>query len=442
MKSNILFLSIDSLYVDRIYGKNKSAKIPNIEKLINSGIFFEQAISTSDSTGISLGSLFTGCYPFKTNISLTFFNDDVITHSDILKKNGYFLCSTSPDLSFFKKLTNKFDLKDFYVYDKRDDWVQLAGGIGKKILQTLELLKNQEPWFYFIHLMDLHQPFYLPEEFDQSKYGITRYDRMISYIDTWFGKIFENTDLKNTLVVISSDHGDYIPLVNEDNFSYKPNKVFKKLKKAIPIKISDKILSALQEEKKKKFMGSIKNDEKKLRSVLSRATDSLYDETLQIPLLFSGCDLKHHKPILDMVRHVDIFPTVIDMVGIEYSIDILDGRSLIPLINNNSLIEEPAYIETGSRTAKDMGRIIGIRTTNYKYLRSRNDLTKNVTLYDLKNDPGETKNIAHSNKQIVNDMECTLQKIRGDYTMDSPIEMTKEENEKIEKELKKLGYIE
>ena len=32
MKSNILFLSIDSLYVDRIYGKNKSAKIPNIEK--------------------------------------------------------------------------------------------------------------------------------------------------------------------------------------------------------------------------------------------------------------------------------------------------------------------------------------------------------------------------------------------------------------------------
>ena len=143
-----------------------------------------------------------------------------------------------------------------------------------------------------------------------------------------------------------------------------------------------------------------------------------------------------------MVRHVDIFPTVIDMVGIEYSIDILDGRSLIPLINNNSLIEEPAYIETGSRTAKDMGRIIGIRTTNYKYLRSRNDLTKNVTLYDLKNDPGETKNIAHSNKQIVNDMECTLQKIRGDYTMDSPIEMTKEENEKIEKELKKLGYIE
>jgi len=100
MKSNILFLTIDSLRADRIYGKNKSAKIPNIEKLINSGIFFEQAISTSDSTGISLGSLFTGCYPFKTNISLTFFNDDVITHSDILKKNGYFLCSTSPDLSF------------------------------------------------------------------------------------------------------------------------------------------------------------------------------------------------------------------------------------------------------------------------------------------------------------------------------------------------------
>ena len=439
MKPNIFLLTIDSLRADKTIGKSKSSITPNLDSLITNGACFKQAISTADQTGSSLGSLFTSLYPFKSGISYFNFDHNVPNFFDVLKKEGYVLNSFVPDLSFFQKATKSFHNNEYYVYDKRENWVQLVG-FGNQILEKLEQM--DKPWFYFIHLMDLHQPFYLPEEFDQSKYGITRYDRMISYIDTWFGKIFENTDLKNTLIVISADHGDYIPLVNEDNFSYKPNKVFKKIKKAIPTKISDKMLSTLQEKKKKRFMDSIKNDEKKLRSVLSRATDSLYDETLQIPLLFSGHDLKHHKHILDMVRHVDIFPTIIDIVGIEYSLDTLDGRSLIPLINNNSLIEEPAYIETGSRTAKDMGRIIGIRTTNYKYLRSRNDLTKNVTLYDLKNDPGETKNIAHSNKQIVNDMECTLQKIRGDYTMDSPIEMTKEENEKIEKELRKLGYIE
>ena len=146
--------------------------------------------------------------------------------------------------------------------------------------------------------------------------------------------------------------------------------------------------------------------------------------------------------IEQQVRQVDIFPTLCQLIGISSDLGEINGRSLVPLLNEQSLNEEPAYIESGSVSAKKLGKVIGIRTTNYKYLRSRNDLTKNVTLYDLKNDPDETKNIASSNKQIVNDMECTLQKIRGDYTMDSPIEMTKEENEKIEKELKKLGYIE
>ena len=60
----------------------------------------------------------------------------------------------------------------------------------------------------------------------------------------------------------------------------------------------------------------------------------------------------------------------------------------------------------------------------------------------MKNDPDETTNIAHSNEHIVNEMEHTLQKIRSGDIMDSPKAMTVEENEKIEKELRKLGYIE
>ena len=38
-------------------------------------------------------------------------------------------------------------------------------------------------------------------------------------------------------------------------------------------------------------------------------------------------------------------------------------------------------------------------------------------------------------------MERTLEKIRSGDIMDSPKEMTSIENEKIEKELRKLGYI-
>ena len=61
MKPNIFLITIDSLRSDRIFGEKRSAKTPNIDKLISNGIYFSNTISTSDSTGISLGSLFTGC---------------------------------------------------------------------------------------------------------------------------------------------------------------------------------------------------------------------------------------------------------------------------------------------------------------------------------------------------------------------------------------------
>ncbi|NDF25813.1 MAG: hypothetical protein EB149_07540, partial [Thaumarchaeota archaeon] len=57
MKSNIFFLTIDSLRSDKIYGPNKSSLTPNIDSLINNGVYFTQAISTSDATGLSIGSI-------------------------------------------------------------------------------------------------------------------------------------------------------------------------------------------------------------------------------------------------------------------------------------------------------------------------------------------------------------------------------------------------
>ena len=84
---------------------------------------------------------------------------------------------------------------------------------------------------------------------------------------------------------------------------------------------------------------------------------------------------------------------------------------------------------------------MGIRTSNYKYLRSRKDSTKNVTLYDVKNDPNETENIASLNPQIIKEMEKTLQKITSDYTQNNSAPTTKDESKKIESELRKLGYL-
>ena len=133
MKPNIFLITIDSLRIDKTFGENKSSVTPNLDSLIRKGVCFTQTICTADQTGLSLGSLFTSLYPFKSGISYFKFDHAVPNFFNLLKKENYNLHSFVPDLSFFKNLTKNFSKNEYYVYDKRDTWLQLAGGLGNQI---------------------------------------------------------------------------------------------------------------------------------------------------------------------------------------------------------------------------------------------------------------------------------------------------------------------
>ena len=67
-KPNILFLLIDAFIANRCYGENKSSKTPNIDYLIKNGTYFDEALSSSDDTSMSLASIFSGFYSFKSMV--------------------------------------------------------------------------------------------------------------------------------------------------------------------------------------------------------------------------------------------------------------------------------------------------------------------------------------------------------------------------------------
>ena len=440
MPPNIFLLTIDSLRFDKIFGENKSSVTPNLDSLIHKGACFTQTICTADQTGLSLGSLFTSLYPFKSGISYFKFDHDVPNYLNLLHSENYHLHSFVPDLSFFKKLTKNFGKNEYYVYDNRENWIQLVG-FGNQILAKLEQI--DKPWFYFVHLMDLRPPYYLPPEFEKEEFGDTRYDRMLSYIDTWIGKFLEKIDLEKTIFVLSSDHGDYISVLDEDLNQIKIPKILKKTKKIISPRISDPILSKLQRTRKSIELKKLKKNmtSQQFRTLQDRGDEFLFDELVRIPFILTGSGVPSNLIIEQQVRQVDIFPTLCELIGISGDLGPINGRSLVPLLNKQSLTEEPAYIESGSASAKKLGKVIGIRTSNYKYLRSRRDFTKNITLYDLKNDPNETKNLGSLNSDIVKEMEKILQKITDSSTIHSSPSITKDESKKIESELRKLGYL-
>lgn len=413
MKPNILFLTIDSLRADKFYGPTKTSKTPNIDNLIKKGTYFEKMIVSADATDPSLGCIFTGRYPFNTGISLYENHKKATRLFEILGGYGYGRYSTIPDKSFFKTLTNQFEAQHTYGVDP---YILLDQGTGQQIIDTLESGKLQEPWIYYIHLMDLHPTggqFVFSQTFNDEKYGVSNYEKTVSSIDVWIGKILEKIDLNNTILILTADHGDYIPITDNRIGEIKTTQsIFRKIKQVFPKlePIGLKLFLLIQNlaVKFRKYKLEKTLDEYDLRTFGKRTDGGLYDEIVSVPLLVVGGSVKNGQIISQQIRSIDIFPTILDLVNKTVE-DNVDGKSLLPILLGKPLEELPVYIESASTDPNTLGLMTGVRTSHYKYFRSRNNPNEKLSLYDLLNDPMEKTNIAYNHQTIVKNMEELLQ---------------------------------
>ena len=455
MKPNILFLLIDTFRADKFSGTEKTSKTPNIDSLVKNGTYFDQAVSCSDGTILSWAGLFTGLHPFKTGMMSPGYkkiNSNVTSYFSILKKQGYnfysYIPSLTDSLGIFPEWQNDDYSFDYY-------W-NLSEGLGKKIINLLKSKNMDEPWFYYIHVEDLHFPITLTKEFDNEKFGTSKYERKVSSMDEWIGKILEKIDLENTLVIITADHGAYIKAVNNENLKInlevngELQTHVRNIGNLIPKSLQpfkSKLFFFLEEIRKKRKYKKIQNlqlSPYEKRALLWQRSDVehfLFDELVRVPLLFYGYNVKKNTKISQQVRLIDIFPTILDIIGIQDIDQSVDGQSLMPLVEGNLIPEEPAYVETHYSIDLESLDKIGIRTSEYKFFRDRNDPIKLIHLYDLKNDPHENNNIAKTKPKIVNQMEKILQNILQNSMLGSDDEFDEEETKLIEDELKRLGYV-
>ena len=167
-------------------------------------------------------------------------------------------------------------------------------------------------------------------------------------------------------------------------------------------------------------------------------TLSLHDENLHVPILMTGKGIPK-KIIRDFVRHVDILPTICDVLDFKISKKI-NGVSLKPLIEGKKFEENIQYLHTMPYEKPHEDDSVGIRTNEYKYFRSSINSEKNIHLYNVQKDPYENHNIAHKNKEIVKKFEEELKRLTKDRVKFDE-EITDEDDKKIEEELKKMGYL-
>ena len=402
-----------------------------------------------------MSSIFTGIHSFKTGINterLQKINPNLETYFDILKNSNYnfygLLPTLQTKLGIFPEFLNKNSTFDYYL--------TLSQGLGKRSIELLDSCKNSKPWFCYLLIDDIHFPIIVEPDFNDEKYGKTNYDKSISNIDYWLGKILSKIDITNTLVILTADHGSYLASVTQNNqqISFEVNGKLQTIarnlgnlfpKKLRPLK--NKIFFSAEKIRKQKRISKLKNLKLKpheKRGLLWQRSDIdhyLFDDTIHVPLLFYGYGIDSASLISQQVRTLDIFPTVAEIIGLPNRDEHIDGRSLLPLIEGKNIVELPQYIESSHLSLDiDTNDVIGVRTSEFKYFRDRENKNNRVHLYDLKSDPFEDNNISATNSQKISELENILQNIL-DSSPQTKNTINDDNAENIEEELRKLGYV-
>lgn len=142
--------------------------------------------------------------------------------------------------------------------------------------------------------------------------------------------------------------------------------------------------------------------------------EDIYEHGVRIPLIMAGPGIAKNKTNDAYVYLYDIFPTLCEKVGIDVPSSV-DGRSFSHLLDG----------ENGETFRKELYLIFdkfvrGVKDDNYKLIEYRNgdsNEDKWTFLYDIKNDPWETENLAFDEnfKEIVKEMRQKIIQHRDEW---------------------------
>lgn len=241
-RPNIVLITIDTLRADHLssYGYKRNTS-PNIDRLAEKGILFENAYSQSSWTYPSMASMHTSEYPgqfgdtkFENRI-----HDKSLTIAEHMKNNFYgtFAVVSNIVVSEIFGFGQGFDqFEDTYSSNPS---VPTSKITTEKAKEYIEENKNN-PFFVWIHYMDPHGHYIDHDEFDYGstyqgnlpdKFGTVYlnknkdtlnaddleyindiYDEEISYTDKYIGELIELLDDleidDNTIIVLTADHGE------------------------------------------------------------------------------------------------------------------------------------------------------------------------------------------------------------------------------------------
>jgi choline-sulfatase len=395
---NVLLVSIDTLRADHVgaYGY-AAAQTPTLDALARRGVRFTDASTVTPLTLPAHTSLLTGTFPAWHGVRDNggfYVSEDQTTLAEVLRARGYrtggfvgaFVLDSRWGLG--QGFDRYFDDFDLSKYEGRGlDAVQRSGAdVVDRAVAWLDE-DRERPFFAWVHLYDPHTPYEAPDTI-RARFPATlsgAYDAEISSADTQVGRLIARLEtagrLDSTLVVVVGDHGESLGEHQEQTHGF-----------------------------------------------------FVYDATIRIPLLIAGPGIPA-KPVDGVVRIVDVMPTILEALAIAPPAAV-QGRPLRPLWNGERL-DLMALAETFyPRYHYGWSDLQTIADGRYKLIAA-----PRRELYDLRDDPGETRNIAESNAARADALERGLHDLQGRLASREPAKTPQPMDPEAEERLRALGYV-
>ena len=377
---NVVLITIDTLRSDRVsaYGSDL-VDTPNIDGFASEGVLFSNAASTVPFTLPAHSSILTGLYPpghgVRENVGYTL-DPGIPTLAEVLSNGGW---NTAGFVSAFvldgrwgigRGFDHYFDDFDLAEFDTPNlSSVQRSGDVTiAEAVRWIDGRPRDAPFFLWLHLYDPHDPYTPPEPF-KSQYPAHPYDGEVAYTDSLIGEFRQALEerglLANSLVILTADHGEGLGDHGEASHGF-----------------------------------------------------FVYDSTIHVSLIMRPPSNSGAGRVVDAaVSHVDIFPTILDSVGL-VAPKVVHGQSLLPFVaGKNVELDRGVYSESLYPLLHyGWAPLRAIRTDNRKLISA-----PLPEVFDVRSDPREKRDLSLEQPAITAELEQQLGELRKKIEVDAAV---------------------
>jgi arylsulfatase A-like enzyme/Tfp pilus assembly protein PilF len=392
---NVLLITIDTLRADRVsFYCSRYLQTPHLDSLASRSVVFKRAFSLTTTTLPSHTNILLGTTPSAHGVhdnANYIVRGEFLTLAEYLRSRGY---ATGAFVGGYP-LISYFGLdQGFSVYDdsfgKQETGLQEAYAKGGErraaaVWESAQkwLRQQKPPWFLWVHFYDPHSPYAPPEPY-RTRFARNPYDGEVAYTDAVTGNLLDYLKdkglLEKTVIILTGDHGESLGEHGELTHGYLA-----------------------------------------------------YNTTIWIPLLIYAPGVAH-RVVDQNVSHIDIFPTICDLLNIDKP-DFLQGASLLPLLRGKKAEERPIYFESlGPYLSMGWAPVQGLISGQSKFIDS-----PQPEFYDLDRDFDEATNLARS--ADINALRAQLARLIKSQTSAESMKAEKAADRATLEKLRSLGYV-